>query len=344
MMHSPANPFKPSPWSGTFGKILELPLVGNQLLQTQVPQMSVQQLKEVLDQPASNLLLIDVRYESEFKIAGLPGWVLVPYPEIQSGKGIAKIKQLLNEKRQGHPGNEPQVIVMCKAGVRSARAVALLKLAGIAATNVTGGIQTWSQEIDPSVPQYSMKDISEHQFAVAKQQKDKKKQRWLVGGGAALALTGVGAALAVHHTPELLVPVVKAGVPLEWASKHSGVVRYAITRANTPRISAEELKQLIDSKATDYLLVDVRTPEEYKISKIPGSVLVPLTEIRKSPGVEQIRSMLKDRRLIVYCTHGYRSAQALIVLNEAGIKGIQFEGGIKEWTEKIDPSLPRNNF
>jgi adenylyltransferase/sulfurtransferase len=346
MTQTQANPFKPSPWNSTLGKILELPVVGNHLLQTQVAQMSVQQLKELLDQPAANVLLIDVRYESEYKIAGLPGWVLVPYPDMQNGKGIAKIKQLLKDKRQGDPSNEPQVIVMCKAGVRSARAVALLKLAGITATNVTGGIHAWSQEIDPSIPQYSMKDISEHQLAVTKQQKNKKKQRWLVGGGVALAVSSVGAVLAVRHNPDLLVPAIKAGVPLEWAADYSSAVKFALIRSNMPHITAGELKQLVDSKAVpkDYLLVDVRTPEEYKISKIPGSVLVPLTEIEKGPGVEKIKSMLQGRKLIAYCTHGYRSRQALVKLHYAGISGTQFEGGIQEWTEQIDPSLPRNNF
>jgi len=341
MMDSRVNLFKTLPMVGSVGKVSGLPVVGNRIAQSQVPQMSVQELKKRLDSKVNNLLLIDVRNKSEYEIAQLPGWVLVPYPEVKSGEGIAKIKQLLEEKRQVCDNN-PHLIVMCKAGVRSAKTLALLKDEGITGTNVNGGIDAWSQEIDSSIPQYSMKDISEFPSTFTKPHT--KKPLLLIGGGAAVAVGAVAAALAVGHNPDLLIPAIKAGVPLRWASPYSGVVKSAVKRADTPQISAQELKQLIDNKATDYLLLDVRTPEEYKLSKIPGSVNVPLTEIQQGAGIDKVKSMLKGRRLIAYCTHGYRSGAALVKLQDAGVAGTQYSGGIKEWTEKIDPSLPRNNW
>lgn len=187
-----------------------------------------------------------------------------------------------------------------------------------------------------------MKSISESPSNFAKQKQG--KQRWLIGSGVAIAVGAIAAVIAVRQKPDLLVPVIKAGVPLAGLAKYSSVVDYAVKRAETPQITAQELKQLIDSKATDYVLLDVRTPEEYKLSKIPGSVNVPLTEIEKGPGVDQVKSLIKGRRLIAYCTHGYRSGKALVHLQNGGIKGTQYAGGIKEWTEKIDPSLPRNNW
>jgi rhodanese-related sulfurtransferase len=45
-------------------------------------------------------------------------------------------------------------VVHCKSGVRSSKALGLLKDAGIEGTNVKGGILAWSREIDTSVPQY----------------------------------------------------------------------------------------------------------------------------------------------------------------------------------------------
>jgi adenylyltransferase/sulfurtransferase len=234
------------------------------------------------------------------------------------------------------------LIVLCKGGVRSAKILLLLQESGISGINVTGGIDAWSQQIDPSIPLYNFMDSSHSQPVVTK--KSSNKQLWLSYCGALVALGTVGAVLAVRHNPDLLIPVINAGVPLEWASNSSNVVKYAYKRARTPQISAQELKQLIDSKADDYLLLDVRTPEEYKLSRIPGAVLVPLTEIKKGPGIDEVKSMLKGRRLIAYCTHGYRSGQALVKLQDAGVPGTQYSGGIKEWTEKIDPSLPRNNW
>lgn len=186
-----------------------------------------------------------------------------------------------------------------------------------------------------------MKNTLENQLTQTKQRPSKKL--WLYGVGVALALGTFGALAAVRHNPDLLIPAIKAGVPVKWAS-NVGFVDYAIKRAETPQISAQELKQLIDSKDKNYLLLDVRTPEEYKLSHIPGGVLVPLTEIQEGSGIQKVKSMLNGRRLIVYCTHGYRSGVALVTLHDAGIEGTQYSGGIKEWTEKIDPSLPRNNW
>lgn len=207
LMHSEDNLSNSTPWGESLSKISELPVVGNRVLQLRVNQMSVQQLKQLIDEKPSNLLLIDVRYKSEYEMAHLPGAVLVPMPEINSGKGIAKIKQLLKEKRQAN-SEDPTVIVMCKAGVRSAKALVQLKKAGISGFNVTGGIHAWSQEIDPSVPQYSIKNVSEFDAFLAKQRS--VKQRWLTGGGLAVASFAAATVFTVPHSSEF-----KGGEPIQ---------------------------------------------------------------------------------------------------------------------------------
>ncbi len=211
MMSAAANPIKPVSVGNSVVKVSGLPVVGNRLLQSQVPQMSVQELKRLLDNQVSNLVLVDVRYKSEYDLGHIPGAVLVPYPEIPNDQGIAKIKKLLEEKRQANPGNEPHLIVICKAGVRSARAVTLLREAGIVSINLTGGTNAWSKQIDPSaIPQYSINDISEHQQSLASQRS--KQQRWLVGSGLVAASLTL-AVLAVGHHPERSKPI-HASVPL----------------------------------------------------------------------------------------------------------------------------------
>lgn len=186
-----------------------------------------------------------------------------------------------------------------------------------------------------------MKDLSTYQPSLAKQHS--KAQRWIAGCGLVLALGTVAAVLAVRYNPDLLRPLIKSGVPLEAASNWP-IIGYAIQQAETPLMSVQELKQLVDSKTKDYLLIDVRTPDEYKVSHIPGATLVPLIEIENGTGIDKIKSSLQGRRLLAYCTSGKRSARALVVLQQAGIKGTKIEGGIKSWTEEIDPSLPRNNW
>jgi adenylyltransferase/sulfurtransferase len=113
--------------------------------QMEIQEMTVKELKALLDSGVKDFVLIDVRNPHEYEIAKIPGSVLVPLPDIENGDGVAKVKELLN----GH-----RLIAHCKLGGRSAKALVILKEAGINGTNVKGGINAWSQEVDASVPQY----------------------------------------------------------------------------------------------------------------------------------------------------------------------------------------------
>lgn len=113
--------------------------------QMEMQEMTVKDLKELLDSGAKDFVLLDVRNPNEYDIAKIPGSVLVPLPDIENGNGVAKVKEILN----GH-----RLIAHCKMGGRSAKALGILKEAGIVGTNVKGGITAWSREIDPSVPEY----------------------------------------------------------------------------------------------------------------------------------------------------------------------------------------------
>jgi len=114
----------------------------------------------------------------------------------------------------------------------------------------------------------------------------------------------------------------------------------AAQMAEIPEMTVQELKQLLDSGATDYVLVDVRNPNEYEIAKIPGAVLVPLPEIENGSGVEKVRQLVNGHRLLVHCKMGGRSAKALGILKQAGIEGINIKGGINAWSQEVDPSVP----
>lgn len=110
-----------------------------------IQEMTVQELKQLLDSDTKDFVLVDVRNPHEYEIANIPGSVLVPLPDIEQGSGVEKVKQLLN----GH-----RLIAHCKMGGRSAKALGILKESGIEGINVKGGITAWSREIDPSVPEY----------------------------------------------------------------------------------------------------------------------------------------------------------------------------------------------
>ena len=105
-------------------------------------------------------------------------------------------------------------------------------------------------------------------------------------------------------------------------------------------MTVQELKELLDSGATDFLLLDVRNPHEYEIAQIPGSLLVPLPDIENGTGIPKIREALAGKRLIAHCKLGGRSAKALALLKEEGMEGTNVKGGITAWSQNIDPSVP----
>lgn len=112
-------------------------------------------------------------------------------------------------------------------------------------------------------------------------------------------------------------------------------------QASMEEITVQELKQILDSGANDYVLLDVRNPNEYEIAKIPGSVLVPLPDIENGDGAAKVKELLNGHKLIVHCKLGGRSAKAIGILKESGIDGINVKGGINAWSQEVDSSVPQ---
>ena len=110
-----------------------------------VETISVGELKTLLDSGGDDIVLLDVRMPQEAEIATIPGAVLVPLDQIENGTAIEQVRELTAGKR---------LYAHCKLGGRSAKALIALKREGIEGTNVSGGIDAWSQEIDPSVQRY----------------------------------------------------------------------------------------------------------------------------------------------------------------------------------------------
>jgi len=108
-----------------------------------VPEISVEALKAAIDRDQAPWIL-DVREPREFEICRVPGSVLIP---------LGELPKRLGEVPQG--AGAPEIVVHCKMGGRSAKAVALLREHGITnARNLTGGILAWIDRVDPSLPKY----------------------------------------------------------------------------------------------------------------------------------------------------------------------------------------------
>jgi len=89
----------------------------------------------------------------------------------------------------------------------------------------------------------------------------------------------------------------------------------------------------------DFLLVDVRDPEEYARTRIDGSILIPLAELETR--MNEL-SDWKDRHVVVHCHHGPRSIRAARALLQRGFANVEsLTGGIEAWSLTVDPDVPR---
>jgi sulfur-carrier protein adenylyltransferase/sulfurtransferase len=102
-------------------------------------------------------------------------------------------------------------------------------------------------------------------------------------------------------------------------------------------ITATELKGMLD-RHDDILLIDVREPNEYEIVSIPGAVLIPKGEILSGAALERLP---QDKRIVLHCKSGARSAECLAVIKDAGFSdAVHVGGGVLAWINQVDPSLP----
>lgn len=97
-------------------------------------------------------------------------------------------------------------------------------------------------------------------------------------------------------------------------------------------ITAAQAKEIMDSQE-GYIILDVRTQEEYDEGHIPGAILIPNTEIEAK--AEEILKD-KDQLILVYCRSGRRSKLAAEVLVELGYTNIREFGGILDWPYEVE--------
>jgi adenylyltransferase/sulfurtransferase len=104
-----------------------------------VPEIRPEELKARLD-AGNDIFILDVREPHEYQICNLGG-----YP-IPLGDLPARMNELDSSR---------EIVAHCRSGVRSAKAVALLRQAGFSKVkNLAGGILAWSDKVDPSLPKY----------------------------------------------------------------------------------------------------------------------------------------------------------------------------------------------
>ena len=104
-------------------------------------------------------------------------------------------------------------------------------------------------------------------------------------------------------------------------------------------IEPAEVKRMMDS-GEKFTLIDVRNPSEYGICKIEGSTLIPLDEIEERDP-ERLNGLGKEDFIVLHCKAGVRSMKALKAMQDMGYHNLKsMRGGITEWSETVDPSVP----
>ena len=101
--------------------------------------------------------------------------------------------------------------------------------------------------------------------------------------------------------------------------------------ASAPEISVEDLKKKFAAN-DDFILIDVREPDEFASSRIPGSVLIPKAHFFDATALDLLP---RDKEIILHCRSGVRSAHCLAIIQGAGfINSRHLGGGILAWEKQ----------
>ena len=101
--------------------------------------------------------------------------------------------------------------------------------------------------------------------------------------------------------------------------------------ASAPEISVEDLKKKFAAN-DDFILIDVREPEEFASSRIPGSVLIPKAAFFDATALDRLP---RDKEIILHCRSGVRSAHCLAIIQGAGFMNSRhLSGGILAWEKQ----------
>ena len=98
-------------------------------------------------------------------------------------------------------------------------------------------------------------------------------------------------------------------------------------------IKPKEISKKIENNE-DFILLDVRQPQENELTKIEDSVLIPLNELPN-----RLNELNKNKEVICYCRTGGRSFHSARFLRQKGFINVKnLKGGIHLWHDEIDPS------
>ncbi|HZS56251.1 MAG TPA: rhodanese-like domain-containing protein [Bryobacteraceae bacterium] len=106
----------------------------------------------------------------------------------------------------------------------------------------------------------------------------------------------------------------------------------------TLELSPQDAKARLDNG--NAVLIDVREPEEFALSRLDGAHLIPMQSIPAD--LQKLEAMADHSTLLILCHHGVRSLQVASWLRAQGIENCySVVGGIDRWSRELDATIPR---
>ncbi len=135
---------------------------------------------------------------------------------------------------------------------------------------------------------------------------------------------GEQAMVSCKHPNETIVLLEDSELLVLTKQDYQALISRPVIRSVQPQVA----QTMLDN---GYQLLDVRYPEEYSENHIPGTRLIPLSELSK-----RLTELDKEQPYIVYCHSGPRSTVAALLLHEHGFEVLSLEGGIRDWPYEVE--------
>ncbi|MGY9080763.1 MAG: adenylyltransferase/sulfurtransferase MoeZ [Candidatus Nanopelagicales bacterium] len=147
----------------------------------------------------------------------------------------------------------------------------------------------------------------------------------------------------IHKDPHCAVCGVNPTVTelIDYEAFCGSISTLAAEAARDSTISVRDLKSMLDARdrgEDDFVLIDVREPVEFEIVAIPGAILIPKGDFLDGSALSELPT---DKRIVLHCKVGGRSAEALAVVKGAGFSdAVHVGGGVLAWVNQIEPDKP----
>ena len=147
----------------------------------------------------------------------------------------------------------------------------------------------------------------------------------------------------IHKDPNCAVCGVNPTVTelIDYEAFCGSISALAAEAARDSTISVRELKSMLDARdrgEDDFVLIDVREPGEFEIVAIPGAILIPKGYFLDGSALSDLPT---DKRIVLNCKVGGRSAEVLAVVKGAGFSdAVHVGGGVLAWVTQIEPEKP----